>query len=325
MTGQVGFDQVRPFGEQHRLDPCGEPAQRDPQMQRHIRLAVRPEKISVDDQIARGRHLEAPTIARWKDGVPVSESEIVGRHSGYGRGGVADRCRDRTAPRPCEARTGTKLERRRDIHLPKGILDEAKPGTAAIARGLRNVLLDQSLKHAQPIERDQPERQLDMIVAIARKRSRLIGDSRYHAKQRQLVCRRLGILQNDPAHQRKRTRGVVGQFHHDVRPRDTRSAQGVIRPNGRSQVQPVLDRKPLDLLGGHDVHRPIVGQRPVAQAHDQPATRLQQRDELAKRAAAVTRRDVHPDRTQPYQVGLHAALDQPLQPRQPIRFPTDPR
>lgn len=126
----------------------------------------------------------------------------MGGHPGDRRGSIADRCCDRTASRPSESSTGAKLERGRHIHLPKCVLYKPEPGTVAIARRLRDVLLDQLLEHPQPIEGDQAERQLDLIVEVARERGRLIGDPGDDPQKRQLVCRGLGILQDDPAHQR---------------------------------------------------------------------------------------------------------------------------
>lgn len=215
----------------------------------------------------------------------------------------------------------------RDAGEPtEALLNEAKPFVAAVGRALRQVRREERLEQANPGEADEPEGHGDVVVAgVAGAARGPVGDPAERAQQRQLVGRRLVVVEDDVAEQRQRPGAVVGQPDGDVRPGHAIAAEAVAVFAGADDQGAVRPRQALDLGGGARVHGPARRRGAVPQRQSQEAARLEQRDELAEGTGPLAGRHVHPHGAQQNQVEGEPEAMRRLEAGQAVVEPADAR
>ena len=191
----------------------------------------------------------------------------------------------------------------RNIHQSRESvrLHESEPLEAPVVRTLGQLpaLGEQRLEEPDPIERDDSQRKDDVIGIVARSVFRRAGgsvrDPAQNSQERELVGGRLVVIQDDVTDQRQRTGAIVRNPDCNLFPADS-GAPEKVRPFARPFDEgAMLARKLLYLRPRHREHATDGVDRLAQRKRDHPA-RLDQSDQLAKRALAVRRGDVHPHR-----------------------------
>ena len=162
--------------------------------------------------------------------------------------------------------------------------------------------VDGSPHRASPNQRDQPEGQLDAIVAVDSEPGSAVGHPTHGAEQAELVSRALRIGQDDVPEKWHGSHAVVGQAQDPARLRHARSTEAVGRRHRLQDLHPMIAGETCDLRQvGRERTASVV--RIVAGRHRQNAARAQQGDNLPEGARSLRRAHVLPDGVQTDHVG----------------------